>query len=165
MSNATQFDINVSTNECVDLQEQAKQFLVEYNNTVVLYNQKIKNLMDNLKQKNDLESMTYTSQVLVNHLNPIDIEKATGPLPEDMELITYKVLDNDMIEVSNDDVDEVKQEENIKETDDNEINEDNEYDDFVISGSKNRSNKGTGKGNYKAVYNSKHIRTVTNRKN
>jgi len=157
------FDVNLFTNDCVDLQEQAKQLLNEYNETVTKYNTKVMQIKNHLSEINDLEKLTYTTQVFVDNISLIDIEKATGPLPSDMELITYRDLDADVIPTGITLDDSATQDiDNVTDQDIDYCDYD-DYDDFS-AGSNTRCEKGTGKLNYNTVYNAKHVRAVTNRK-
>lgn len=121
------------------------QAIEEYKNTLRLSNQSAE---EHNKAMNDeiakLKSQGKDDEIhnlisMVSHnLHIVDVDAATKPHPED-----YEADD----EYYDDDWDEY-----------------DEYDDFTPQGSKSRGTvKGTGKGNYKDPYNSKHIRAVESR--
>lgn len=158
------FNLNLAISNCVDLHDQLKQKLEEYNQFVDKYNSEYNQLVTHLKDTNNTEALQQTSQVLVSGIKKIDIEQVTGPLPSDMEVITYNDLDNEPENITQTN----QQKEVLNEYDTTDYTEDmtddyNDYDDFSM-GSGTRADKGSGKSNYKMVYNTKHIRKIAGRK-
>jgi hypothetical protein len=150
--------INEMTNESFQLLEEVKKSGELFNKLASDYNEKVINLVSKLKETKDEETFKNISHMLVFKIQEIDINKITSPLNEDIDLIDIdfhkemKTESEKVTEILNDPSDE-------------EYDEYDEYDNILMGGgSSTRYLKGTGKMNYKEVYNTKHIRKIMGRK-
>ena len=144
----TNFDVNIATSECMDLFEKAKGALEDYNKLASDYNVQVRKLLEYCKKAGDSAAEEYLKQILTDKLNNIKIQEVS--------------TDEDFVMINPDDI------KSIEDKDNHEDNYDYEdkyaMDDFSFQqGSNTRALKGTGKGNYKDVFNKKHVRKVAER--
>lgn len=131
--------INTFIEECSSFIKNFTTTQTLSNETANEYNIKMKEMVDKLRSGGKEETIDIIKRIVPLTLPVTDIEKVTQPNPDD---------EWEEVEEEDDDWDEW-----------------DEYDDFCVGGSKSklggsktRELKGTGKGNFKQVYNQKHIR-------
>ena len=123
--------------ECLTSIDEYKNSLALSNELASVYNNKIEEKIAQFKSQGKEDEIHALIALVPRKLDVIDASKAIEPHPED-----YVEDENE----PDDDWDEY-----------------DKYDDFGLQGSKNRQQKGTGKGNYKDPYTQKHVRTIESR--
>lgn len=126
-----EFDFNELVNDCHNHLQDANFHLKNFNNNIEEYLKKL----NTIRQFGSKEQIEMMKEILNLDVKPVDETKILHPI-----LNSWDIL-------------------NLDEED--ETDKYNEYDDFNLDGTKSKfvkTNKGTGKGQYRDMYSQKHIR-------
>ncbi len=90
----TKFNVDDATSACIDLLEKAKNQLLQYNETIKQYNECVIQILTELEKNGEIEQLEQTNNILNPYIKPLNVESIMEPLPDNMELVSYKDLDD-----------------------------------------------------------------------